>query len=192
LKICVVHNAYGKLSGEEVAVQNLSRYLRQKNHSVVEFFRDSASIADSGLTEIQLLGQNVNSYLDPTGRKSFAELLAAVGEVSGIRRVRFTTSHPRDFGRDIVEAHEVPGRDRGGQVHEGGVAAGAGMDAQGREPGAEARIQFLPLSRKRSAPWTNRQVCLNQAVLRCRQDAIQIFQQALFLCDTARHTALRA
>ena len=38
------------------------------------------------------------------GSKSFAELLAAVGEVPGIRRVRFTTSHPRDFGRDIVEA----------------------------------------------------------------------------------------
>ena len=35
---------------------------------------------------------------------SFAELLAAVGEVSGIRRVRFTTSHPRDFTRDIVDA----------------------------------------------------------------------------------------
>jgi tRNA-2-methylthio-N6-dimethylallyladenosine synthase len=57
-----------------------------------------------GYTEIQLLGQNVNSYRDPTGKKTFAELLATVGEVPGIRRVRFTTSHPRDFGRDIVEA----------------------------------------------------------------------------------------
>ena len=37
-------------------------------------------------------------------KKTFAELLAAVAEVPGIRRVRFTTSHPRDFGRDIVEA----------------------------------------------------------------------------------------
>src|SRR5213075_459355 len=57
-----------------------------------------------GYTEIQLLGQNVNSYKDPAGKKSFAELLTAVGEVTGIKRVRFTTSHPRDFGRDIVEA----------------------------------------------------------------------------------------
>src|SRR5208282_697208 len=40
----------------------------------------------------------------PEGRSTFAELLAAVGEVPGIRRVRFTTSHPRDFTRDIVEA----------------------------------------------------------------------------------------
>ncbi|HEV2398738.1 MAG TPA: MiaB/RimO family radical SAM methylthiotransferase, partial [Candidatus Sulfotelmatobacter sp.] len=61
-------------------------------------------MADLGYSEIQLLGQNVNSYKDPEGKCSFAELLAAVGEVAGIRRVRFTTSHPRDFGRDIVDA----------------------------------------------------------------------------------------
>ena len=61
-------------------------------------------MADLGYTEIQLLGQNVNSYKDPAGKRTFAELLAAVGEIPGIRRVRFTTSHPRDFGRDIIEA----------------------------------------------------------------------------------------
>jgi tRNA-2-methylthio-N6-dimethylallyladenosine synthase len=46
----------------------------------------------------------VNSYHDPEGKRSFAELLAAVGEVPGIRRVRFMTSHPRDFTREIVQA----------------------------------------------------------------------------------------
>ncbi len=62
-------------------------------------------LADAGYSEIQLLGQTVNSYLDPSPkRKTFAELLVAVAAVPGIRRVRFTTSHPRDFGRDIVEA----------------------------------------------------------------------------------------
>src|SRR5712691_3208257 len=65
---------------------------------------EARQMADLGYTEIQLLGQNVNSYKDPTGIKSFAELLAAVASVAGIRRVRFTTSHPRDFGRDIVDA----------------------------------------------------------------------------------------
>src|SRR5579864_1106469 len=65
---------------------------------------EARQMADLGYTEIQLLGQNVNSYKDPEGKSSFAELLAAVGQVSGIKRVRFTTSHPRDFGRDIVEA----------------------------------------------------------------------------------------
>ncbi|HEX4007528.1 MAG TPA: tRNA (N6-isopentenyl adenosine(37)-C2)-methylthiotransferase MiaB [Acidobacteriaceae bacterium] len=65
---------------------------------------EARRMAETGFTEIQLLGQNVNSYRDPDSQRSFAELLAAVGEVRGIRRVRFTTSHPRDFTRDIVEA----------------------------------------------------------------------------------------
>ena len=69
--------------------------------SVIE---EARRIADAGFTEIQLLGQNVNSYLDLAHKRTFAELLAAVGEVSGIRRVRFTTSHPRDFTPDIVAA----------------------------------------------------------------------------------------
>ena len=64
---------------------------------------EARRMADLGYTEIQLLGQNVNSYKDPAGKKSFAELLDAVGRVPGIRRVRFTTSHPRDFGKDIVD-----------------------------------------------------------------------------------------
>jgi len=65
---------------------------------------EACQMADLGYSEIQLLGQNVNSYRDPAGKRSFAELLRAVAGVQGIRRVRFTTSHPRDFGRDIVEA----------------------------------------------------------------------------------------
>ncbi len=69
--------------------------------SVIE---EARRIADAGFSEIQLLGQNVNSYLDPAHKRTFAELLAAVGEVPGIRRVRFTTSHPRDFTPDIVAA----------------------------------------------------------------------------------------
>jgi tRNA-2-methylthio-N6-dimethylallyladenosine synthase len=70
--------------------------------SVIEEVR---RLSDAGYSEIQLLGQTVNSYKDPSGKRmSFAELLVAVAAVQGIRRVRFTTSHPRDFGRDIVEA----------------------------------------------------------------------------------------
>jgi tRNA-2-methylthio-N6-dimethylallyladenosine synthase len=72
----------------------------RKSESVLA---EARRMAETGFTEIQLLGQNVNSYKDSEGKRSFAELLAAVGEVPGIRRVRFTTSHPRDFTRDIVE-----------------------------------------------------------------------------------------
>jgi tRNA-2-methylthio-N6-dimethylallyladenosine synthase len=77
---------------------------KERSRTSASVLEEARRMADAGYTEIQLLGQNVNSYRDPSGTKSFAELLAAVGEVPGIRRVRFTTSHPRDFGRDIVEA----------------------------------------------------------------------------------------
>ena len=65
---------------------------------------EARRMTGAGYTEIQFLGQNVNSYRDPLGKKTFAELLVAVGELPGIRRVRFTTSHPRDFTKDIVDA----------------------------------------------------------------------------------------
>ena len=76
---------------------------KERSRSSESVLDEARHMAGLGYTEIQLLGQNVNSYRDPSGRRSFAEMLAAVGEVPGMRRVRFTTSHPRDFGRDIVE-----------------------------------------------------------------------------------------
>jgi tRNA-2-methylthio-N6-dimethylallyladenosine synthase len=77
---------------------------KERSRGFSSVLDEARRIADQGFTEIQLLGQNVNSYRDPEGKRNFAELLAAVGQVAGIRRVRFTTSHPRDFTRDIVEA----------------------------------------------------------------------------------------
>jgi tRNA-2-methylthio-N6-dimethylallyladenosine synthase len=76
----------------------------ERSRTSVSVLDEARRMADAGYTEIQFLGQNVNSYRDPLGKKSFAELLVAVGELPGIRRVRFTTSHPRDFTRDIVQA----------------------------------------------------------------------------------------
>ena len=76
---------------------------KERSRGSSSVLAEARRIVDQGYTEIQLLGQNVNSYRDPEGKSSFAELLAAVGQVHGIRRVRFTTSHPRDFTRDIVE-----------------------------------------------------------------------------------------
>jgi len=66
---------------------------------------EARRLAEAGYTEIQLLGQTVNSYRDPSPRGlSFVDLLRGVAAVDGIRRVRFTTSHPNDFHREIVEA----------------------------------------------------------------------------------------
>src|SRR5215475_4017593 len=80
---------------------------KERSRTAESVLAEARQMADLGYTDIQLLGQNVNSYKDPAGKKSFAELLAGVGEVQGIRRVRFTTSHPRDFTKDIVEAIEA-------------------------------------------------------------------------------------
>ncbi|MGC2186119.1 MAG: tRNA (N6-isopentenyl adenosine(37)-C2)-methylthiotransferase MiaB [Terriglobales bacterium] len=77
---------------------------KERSRTSDSVLSEARQMADLGYTEVQLLGQNVNSYKDPSAKKTFAELLAAVGEVGGIRRVRFTTSHPRDFGRDIIAA----------------------------------------------------------------------------------------
>jgi len=77
---------------------------KERSRTSASVLAEAQQMAELGYTEIQLLGQNVNSYHDPAGKKNFAELLTAVAEVPNIRRVRFTTSHPRDFGRDIVEA----------------------------------------------------------------------------------------
>ncbi|MBZ5516603.1 MAG: tRNA (N6-isopentenyl adenosine(37)-C2)-methylthiotransferase MiaB, partial [Acidobacteriia bacterium] len=64
-------------------------------------------LVDEGYTEIQLLGQIVNAWEDSSpARLSFAELLARVAEIRGVRRVRFATSHPRYFTPGIVQAIE--------------------------------------------------------------------------------------
>ncbi len=69
---------------------------------------EARRLAEQGYTEIQLLGQNVNSYRDPSAAGwDFATLLAKVGAIPGIRRVRYTTSHPRDFVREIIEAMDA-------------------------------------------------------------------------------------
>src|SRR5438270_5686530 len=77
---------------------------KERSRTSVSVLTEAQQLADLGFSEIQLLGQNVNSYQDRDGKKTFAALLTAIGEVPGIERVRFTTSHPRDFGRDIVDA----------------------------------------------------------------------------------------
>jgi tRNA-2-methylthio-N6-dimethylallyladenosine synthase len=77
----------------------------ERSRTSASVLREAAKLAQAGYTEIQLLGQNVNSYRDPSPAGwDFARLLKAVGEIDGVRRVRFTTSHPRDFVKEIVEA----------------------------------------------------------------------------------------
>src|SRR5882762_9089477 len=79
----------------------------ERSRASDSILKEVRQLAELGYSEVQLLGQTVNSYADPTPRgMRFSELLLAVAEVQGIRRVRFTTSHPSDFEKDIVKAIE--------------------------------------------------------------------------------------
>lgn len=69
--------------------------------SIIEEVRRAA---EAGAVEVQLLGQNVNSYRDPKSGLGFAGLLGRVCAVAGPEWVRFITSHPKNFGDDIIEA----------------------------------------------------------------------------------------
>jgi tRNA-2-methylthio-N6-dimethylallyladenosine synthase len=77
----------------------------ERSRTSASVMAEAAELARAGYSEIQLLGQNVNSYRDPSAAGwDFARLLDQVGRVEGIRRVRFTTSHPRDFVKEIIDA----------------------------------------------------------------------------------------
>jgi tRNA-2-methylthio-N6-dimethylallyladenosine synthase len=77
----------------------------ERSRSGVKIIAECRRLVDQGYTEIQILGQIVNAWRDPSPAAwTFAELLARVAEVPGVRRVRFTTSHPRFFTADIVAA----------------------------------------------------------------------------------------
>ena len=73
-----------------------------------DIIREVERLAQDGVIEITLLGQNVNSYgrdLDLNGHKPlFSELLRRVGDVGGIERIRYTSPHPKDFKEDVAYA----------------------------------------------------------------------------------------
>jgi tRNA-2-methylthio-N6-dimethylallyladenosine synthase len=74
----------------------------ERSRQLSEVVRETQAVVDSGISEVVLLGQTVNSYFD--GKHDFADLLRAVGSVSGIRRLRFTSPHPNDFSDRVVRA----------------------------------------------------------------------------------------
>jgi tRNA-2-methylthio-N6-dimethylallyladenosine synthase len=82
----------------------------QLSRSVGDILAEVQSLASQGVVEVTLLGQNVNTYgrdltVPGSPRKPlFAELLRAVNDVQGIRRIRFTSPHPHDFTSEVVEA----------------------------------------------------------------------------------------
>ena len=84
---------------------------RERNRPARSILEEASRAAQEGFVEVLLLGQTVNSYQDPANpRFKFAQLLSHLAEVQGLRRIRFTSPHPRDFCDEtiaVIDAHEV-------------------------------------------------------------------------------------
>ena len=84
----------------------------EASRPLADVLDEIARLADAGVREVTLLGQNVNAYhgLDARGQAiGLAGLIRAAASVPGIRRVRYMTSHPNDMSEDLIEAHrDVP------------------------------------------------------------------------------------
>jgi len=79
---------------------------KEVSRSSSEIITEVRALVEQGIKEITLIGQNVNSYgLKKSGEKTFAQLLYAVADVPGVERIRYTTSHPRDMGLDVIQAY---------------------------------------------------------------------------------------
>jgi tRNA-2-methylthio-N6-dimethylallyladenosine synthase len=74
----------------------------ERSRRLEDVVREVRELVESGVTEVTLLGQTVNSYHD--GTHDFATLLRAVGDVDGVRRIRFTSPYPTDFTPEVIEA----------------------------------------------------------------------------------------
>jgi tRNA-2-methylthio-N6-dimethylallyladenosine synthase len=74
----------------------------ERSRRLADVVHEVESVVASGISEIVLLGQTVNSYFD--GEHDFATLLRAVGGVRGVRRLRFTSPHPNDFSEAVITA----------------------------------------------------------------------------------------
>lgn len=74
---------------------------RERSRPAESILNEVRELASTGYREVTLLGQNVNSY---SGEVSFPELLMAMNGISGIERIRFVTSHPKDFSEGLITA----------------------------------------------------------------------------------------
>ncbi len=99
---------------------------REISRRSADILAEVRQLADEGVREIVLLGQNVNSYgLKTENEPGFSLLIHQVAEVNGIKRIRFTTSHPKDMSDDLIACFaDVP--KLCGQIH---LPAQSGSDA---------------------------------------------------------------
>jgi tRNA-2-methylthio-N6-dimethylallyladenosine synthase len=74
------------------------------SRSINELIKEAKQLVDNGSREITLLGQNVNAY-NYEGKR-LSNLILEIAQISELKRIRYTTSHPRDFTEDLIQAHK--------------------------------------------------------------------------------------
>ena len=74
------------------------------SRSIKEILLEANQLVKNGAKEITLLGQNVNAY--NFEKKKLSDLILEISKISNLKRIRYTTSHPRDFTEDLIEAHK--------------------------------------------------------------------------------------
>jgi len=77
---------------------------RERSRTPESIVEEITILAESGIKEVTLLGQNVNSYGQKEGICSFSQLLAKINEIPGLERIRFATSHPKDLSDELIFA----------------------------------------------------------------------------------------
>ena len=77
---------------------------RERSRKPENIIEEITLLADSGIKEVTLLGQNVNSYGKKESDIAFPELLKRINDIKGIHRIRFATSHPKDLSLDLIHA----------------------------------------------------------------------------------------
>ena len=145
---------------------------------------EARRLAEQGYTEIQLLGQNVNSYRDPSPANwDFAGLLERVAAVPGIRRVRYTTSHPRDFVKaivDVMDANPVLCDHVHLPVQSGSSKVLASMDRQYTRDDYMRRIEWLKTARRNYSLTTDIIVGFPGESERDFQDTLDLLDQVQY------------
>ena len=74
------------------------------SRSIDELVIEAKQLVDNGAKEITLLGQNVNAY--SYSEKKLSDLILEISKIKRLKRIRYTTSHPLDFSKDLIQAHK--------------------------------------------------------------------------------------
>ena len=74
------------------------------SRSLKEILLEANQLVNNGAKEITLLGQNVNAY--NFENKKLSDIISEISKIKNLKRIRYTTSHPRDFSKDLIDAHK--------------------------------------------------------------------------------------